>query len=78
MRRVVDDLTGRGPHTGGGHHVLGERLRSLDARGILRRPEARDAGGTYRVGDTEDQRHLRPDDHQVGADALGELRDGVA
>ena len=78
VRRVVDDLTGRGPHTGGGHHVLGERLRSFDARGVLRRPEAGDACGAHRVGDTEHQRHLGPDDHQVGADALGQLRDGVA
>ena len=71
MRRVVDDLAGRGPHAGGGHHVLGERLRSLDARGVLRRPEAGDAGGAHRVGDTEHQRHLGADDHQVGADACG-------
>jgi hypothetical protein len=78
VRGVIDDLAGRGPHAGGGHHVLGERLRSFDARGVLRRPEAGDACGANRVGDTEDERHLWPDDHQVGADESGQLRDGVA
>ena len=75
---VVDDLAGRGAHARGGHHVLGERLRALDAGGVLRRPEAGDPRAPHGVGDAEHQRHLGPDDHQVGADALGELGDGVA
>jgi len=78
VRGVVDDLAGRGPHTGGGHHILGERLRSFDPRGDLRRPETGDARGAHRVGDTENQWHLRPDHHQVGADARAQLRDGLA
>ena len=32
----------------------------------------------HRVGHPEHQRHLGPDDHQVGADPLGQLDDGVA
>ena len=52
----------------GGHHVLGERLRPLDAGGVLRRPEARDAGGAHGVGDAEHQRHLGADHHQVRAE----------
>ena len=67
--RVVDDLAGRCSHPGRGHHIFGERLRTFDARGVLRRPEAGDACGAHCVGDTEDKRHLGPDDHQVGADS---------
>ena len=75
---VVDDLARRGAHTRGGHDFLGERLRTLDACGVLRRAETCNPCRPYRVGHTQHQRHLRPDDHQVGTDSLGELGDGVA
>ena len=44
----------------GGHDFLGERLGTLDARGVLRRAEAGDPRGPYRVGHAEHQRHLGP------------------
>ena len=51
-----------------GHHVPGEGLGTLDPGGVPGGPEAGDARGADGVGDTEHQRHLRADDHQVGAD----------
>ncbi len=77
MRRVVDDLTGRGADARGGHHVLGERLRALDPCGVPGGSEARDPGRADGVGDAEHQRHLRPDHHQVGPETSGELDDGL-
>ncbi len=56
--RVVDDLASRGAHSGGGHHVFGERFGSLDTGGRGRRPEAGDAGGAHGVGHTAHQWHL--------------------
>ena len=78
MSGVVDDLTGRGAHARGGHHVLGERLRALDAGGLPGRAEAGDPGCADGVGDAEDQRHLGPDHDQVGAEPLGQFDDGLA
>ena len=76
--RIVHDLADRRPHTGGGHDVLGEGLRTLDARGVLGGTEARYARGPEGVGDAEHQRHLRTDDDEVGADAFRQGRDGLA
>ena len=78
VRGVVDDLTLRGAHARRGHDVFGERLRSLDAGGLLRRPEARDPGGPHGVGHPEHQGHLGTDHHQVRAKLLGQRGDGVA
>ena len=69
--RAVDTPCGR-------HHVFGERLRALDPRGGRRRAETRDPGGAHRVRDAEHQRHLGPDDHQVGGGVGGQLGDGLA
>lgn len=43
--------------------------------GVLARSEAHDAGRPQRVGDSEDQRHLGADDHQVGAHRAGQGHD---
>ena len=72
VRRVVDDLGAGGAHPGRGHHVLGEALGALDAGGRRARAEAGEAGGPHGVGDPGDQRHLRPDHHQVGLPAQGQ------
>ena len=69
---AVHDLAASGAHAGGGHHVLGERLGPFDPGGIGGRPETGDPGGANRVGHTEHQRHLRPDDHQVGLHVTGQ------
>ena len=78
MRWVVDDLAAGGPNADCRHHVFGERLRALDSGGGRRRAEARDPRGAHGVRDTEHQRHLGSDDHQVGGRVGGELRDGFA
>ena len=69
---IVDDLTVSGLDAGDSHHVLGESLRSLDAGGVGRRPEAGDTCCAHRVCDTEDQRNLGSDDDEVGFDLLGQ------
>ena len=66
MGGIVDGLTGCGAHPGGGHHVFGEGLGSLDAGGVRRRAEAGDPGRPYRVGHAANQGHLGADHHQVG------------
>ncbi len=77
-RGIVDDLAARRGHACGRHHVFGERLGALDPRGGRRRAETRDPGGAHRVRDAEHQRHLGPDDHQVGGGVGGQLGDGLA
>ena len=67
--RAVDGFAGGGSHPGGRHHILGEGLRTLDARGVSRRPETRDAGRPHRVGHPVHQRYLRTDHHQIGPQA---------
>ena len=47
------------------HHVLGEALRSLDARGRRARTEHRDADVPELVADARDERRLRADHDQV-------------
>jgi len=61
-----------GLDAGDSHHVLGESLRSLDAGGVGRRPEAGDTCCAHRVCDAEDQRNLGSDDDEVGFDLLGQ------
>ena len=67
-----------GRHAGGGHHVLGERLRPLELRGRAGRAEAGDARGRDGVRDARDQRRLGSDDHQVGAELRRQRGDGGA
>ena len=50
---------------------------ALDTCGFLRRSEAGDSSAPHGVGHPENERHLGPDDHQIGADPLGQLGDGV-
>ena len=78
MGGIVNDLAGRGAHPGGGHHILGEGLGALDAGSVPARPETGDPGGPDRVGHPEHQRHLRPDDDQVGFQAAGQRHHGGA
>ena len=75
---VVDDLARGGADACRGHHVLGERLRSLDPGGLLRRPEAGDTGGSDGVGDADHQGHLGTDHDEIRADLLRQRRDVVA
>jgi hypothetical protein len=72
---VVDDLTGGGSHAGRGHDVLGERLRALDAGGLLGRAETGDPGRAHGVGHAEYQGDLGPDDDEVGAESFGQVGD---
>jgi len=72
LGRIVDDLAVCGLDAGNSHHILGESLGALDAGGVGRRPEAGDTCCAHRVGDTEDQRNLGPDDDEVGVDLLGQ------
>ena len=55
-------------NAGGGHHVLGEGLRSLDPGRSGSRPEHGDPGMAKLVGDPGDERRLGPDHDQVGGD----------
>ncbi len=65
----------RGRHAGGGHHVLGEGLRPLDAGGRRARTEDGEPAGPQLVGGPVDQRDLRSDDHQIGVDDVREVGD---
>ena len=69
--RVVDGLGAGGGHAGRGHHVLGEALGALDPGRGRARAEAGDSGGAHGVGDPGDQRHLGPDDDEIGPPAGG-------
>jgi hypothetical protein len=62
-------------HAGGGHDLLGERLRPLDARAGLVGPEDRDVGRAQAVGHPGDQRCLRTDDDEVDRLAVSQLAD---
>ena len=66
------DVRHRGRHSGRGHHVLGEGLRSLELGGLPRGAEAADAAVADGVGDPGDEGSLGPDDDEVGADLLGQ------
>ena len=52
-------------HTGGGHHILGKRLRPLNAGGILVRSKDLDTLLTQRIGHTRYKGNLRADHNQV-------------
>ena len=65
-----------GRHAGRGHHVLGERLRTLDPGRSGARPEDREPSRPQRVGGPVDQRHLGSDHDQIGRDRCRELGDG--
>ena len=73
--RVGADARAGGRHPGGGHDLLGERLGALQLGRRARRAEAGDALGPDGVGDPGDERRLRPDHDQVGADLDGERGD---
>ena len=60
-----------------GHQVFGERLAALDGGRTRAGPEHREALVAKPVGQSGDQRHLGPDDDEVGALALGEPHDAV-
>ena len=52
-------------HTGGCHHILGKRLRPLNAGGILVRSKDLEALFTQRVGHARYKGNLRADHNQV-------------
>lgn len=60
------------------HHVLRERLGALQLRGLPGGAEAGDARRAHGVGDTGDERGLRTDDHQLGAELRGQRGHGRA
>ena len=65
-------------HTGGSHDVLGERLRTLDARGVGRRAEAGDTCCADGVRDAEHQRDLGSDHDEVGVELLRQRGDRLS
>lgn len=71
------DVAAGGGDTGPGHDVLGERLGAFELGGFAGGAEAGDAGRAHGVGDPGDERRLRADDHQLGAQFGREARDGV-
>ena len=75
MGGVVDDLAARGSDARRRHHILGEGLRPFDPGGRGGRPEAGDPGRAHGVSDTEHQRDLRSDHHQVRRYLGGEVGD---
>ena len=75
---VVDDLAPGGRDACRGHHILGERLRPLDAGRIPRRPEAGDPGSSDGVGHANHQGHLGADHNEIRPDLLGQRHDLVA
>ena len=76
---VAHDLVRRRRDAGGGHDLLGERLRALEPRGGGDRAEAAHAGGGERVGEPGDERRLGPDDDEVdpGVARRGRERGGI-
>jgi hypothetical protein len=56
----------RGGDVGGGHDVLGERLRPFELRGRAGRAEARDSLGAYGIRHARHERRLGADDDEVG------------
>ena len=71
----ADERPGR-RHAGGGHHVLGERLRALQPRGLAGGSEDGDAAPAHGVRHPGDQRRLGADDDQVDAQLLGQVGHG--
>ena len=66
-------------HARRGHDVLGEGLGALELRGLLARGRSTAMPALpHGVGDTGDQRGLRADDDQIGAEPLRQLGDGRA
>ncbi len=66
---VGDDRPCRG-HAGGLHHLLRERLRTLEVSGLGAGAEDRERGFAQSVGDTGDERGLRSDDDEVDVEDL--------
>ena len=65
-------------NAGGAQHVLRKGLRSLDPRRRGARSEHRDPVPSQFVGDARDERSLRPDHGQLGAQRHGEPEQTVA
>src|SRR4029077_12892330 len=59
------------------HHLLGEGLRAFDPGRGRARAETRDTGLAQGIGGARDQRRLRADDDQVGAELAGQREDVV-
>ena len=59
----------------GGHDLLGEGLRALQAGGLRAGAEAGDPGVAHGVGDTGDQGRLGADDDEVGLHLRGQGHD---
>ena len=74
LLRRSTDIGPAGRHARRGHHVLGERLRSLDLCGLLGRTEDGDPGRAERIRQPGHQRCLGSDHDQVGAE-LGREHD---
>ncbi len=72
VERVERPARGRGD-AGAPHHVLGEGLGGLDARGRAVRAEDGPAGGPEGVGETGRERCLRADDGEIDAELLHRL-----
>jgi hypothetical protein len=64
--RILEHRRVGGGHAGRSHHILGEGLRRLDARGACRRTEAGDASLRHAIGEALGERRFRADDDQVG------------
>jgi len=71
------DAIARGGHPGLGHDLLGERLGTFQLGGGRARAEAGNALGPHRVGDAGNQGRLRPDDHEIRADLVGQGTDSL-
>ena len=61
-----------GRDSGGGHHLLRERLRAFDPRRSRARPEDQEPEPSKRVGEPEHERQLRPYDDELDAERARE------
>ena len=64
-------------HARSAHDVLGEALRPFDARGRGARPEDGHTAPAELVGDAGDERRLRPDHDEVGAERPRQLEQAL-
>jgi hypothetical protein len=65
-------------HARGAHHLLGEALRALDARGGGARPEDEETRVPECVADAGHERRLRPDHDEIDGQAAGEREQSLS